>query len=136
MSKPRYNWWSHAKAIIRDYPELKQQYDDLHRQRVTQCCTGMPGGSGGGRVIEDIALRQLPLCKQREYDAVFKAINSTKRKADGDKRLHLIRMVYWDQTHTVAGAALKLYIHPQTGKNWHRDFVYEVGKNMGWQDGL
>lgn len=136
MSKPRYNWWGHAKNLIRDYPELKQQYDDLHRQKVTQNYSGMPGGSGSGRTTEDIATRELPKCKQREYDAVSMAIDSTRRLPYGNDCLKMIELVYWKQTHTLAGAALVLNIHPQTGKNWNGDFIRRVGRNMGWLDGL
>ncbi len=68
MSKPRYNWWGHAKAIVRSYPDLQAEDADLHQQKLTPTYDGMPKGAGDGRGLENNALRELPLCKQRELD--------------------------------------------------------------------
>ncbi len=136
MSRPKEIWWGHAKSIIRGYPELKQQYDDLHRQKMAQNYSGMPSGSGSGRALEDIAIRELPLCKQRQYDAVTKAIESTRRLPYGKDCLRLIDLVFFKKTHTLTGAALKLNISYSTAQNWHGEFIRTVGGNMGWLDGL
>ena len=60
MSSPRYGWWSYAKAMIRAYPQLHREYEQLHSQKVTASISGMPGGGGASRTTEDIALRRLP----------------------------------------------------------------------------
>lgn len=136
MSKPRYKWWSHAKAIVRGYPALVQEYEYLHQQKVTPDYTGMPRPSEAGHTTEGIALRQLPACKQREYDAVTLAIEKTKMIPSGADRIRLISMVYWKNQRKLEDAAIQLHIHPQTAKNWHGDFVRLVGIFMGWMDGL
>ena len=136
MSKPRYKWWGHARAIIRGYPELVREYEDLHQQKVTPSYTGMPGSSDGGRTTEEIALRQLPACLQKEYDAVTMAIEKTRMMPSGDERIQLISLAYWEKSIKLEDAAFRLHIHAQTAKNWHGDFVRLVGKNMGWMDGL
>ena len=77
MSKPRYIWWSYAKAMVRQYPALKRDYDDLHRQNITASMSGMPGGNSASRTTETVVLRQLPAVKQKEFDSVDTAIKVT-----------------------------------------------------------
>ena len=77
MSKPRYDWWGYVKGMIRRYPQLKEEYEELHRQAMRVDYSGMPRGGGSHRATEDLALRALPASKQREFDAVRKAIEST-----------------------------------------------------------
>lgn len=136
MSKPRYNWWGYAKAIVRSYPDLQLAEADLHSQKMTPTYDGMPKGTGNGRTLENIALRELPACKQRELNAVRSAIMTTKNLPSGEDRLKMIDLVYWKQTHTLDGAAYKIHVHPQTAKNWNGDFIRTVGRAMGWMDGL
>lgn len=45
MSKPRYDWWTYVKGMIRRYPALHAQYIALHETTITAQLTGMPGGA-------------------------------------------------------------------------------------------
>lgn len=134
MSKPRYIWWSYAKAMIRQYPMLKGEYDELHRQSTAAPIVGIHGGNDISRCTEAVALRQLPPARQREYDAVTKAIELTKRRQNGEIRLALIDMVYWKGTTNIAGAALRLFVDERTAKRYHGDFVRLVGFSYGLED--
>lgn len=134
MSKPRYHWWSYAKAIVRLYPELKREYDELHDQRVTVNIANLPGSDNRSRSTENTALRQLPPARQREYDAVTKAIEQTKRMRSGQDRLAVINMVLWRGTHNIDGAAMQLYISEITAKRYHSDFIRLVGVCYGLED--
>ena len=69
MSKPRYDWWGYVKGMIRRYPQLKAEYEELHRQAMRVDYSGMPRGGGAHRATEDLALRALPASKQHEFDA-------------------------------------------------------------------
>ena len=134
MSKPRYIWWSYAKAMIRQFPELKREYDDLHQQNITASMTGMPGGGGASRTTETIALKQLPPTKQKEYDSVEKAIRHTRRMPNGKDRLKVIKLVYWGEQLTIEGAAQRIPCSKETAWRYHRDFVRLVGKCHGLTD--
>ncbi len=135
MSKPRYHWWAYAKAMVRLYPELKLEYDALHAQRVTGDFARLPGGKGGvSRSTEVSALRQLPPARQREYDAVTKAIEQTKRMRTGAERLAVVDMVLWKGSYNVDGAALQLYISESTARRYHSDFIRLVGFCYGLED--
>lgn len=112
MSKPRYRWWSYARAMVREYPELAKKYN----QPVTASCPGMPS------------------TEQREYEAVRRAIEKTKQYKNGRDRLSVIGLVLWKKSHTIAGAALTVPCHEDTAKQWHGEFIRLVAKNMGLMD--
>lgn len=131
MSKPRYRWWGYVRNVIRAYPELKKEYESIHEQSVTANISGMPGTSGVSRGTENIATRELTKTKQKEYDAVTKAIEITGRLPNGKQVLRIIELVYWKRTHTVEGAAMKSGYSVDRGKQLHGDFIRLVAKNYG-----
>lgn len=134
MSKPRYGWWSYAKHMVRSYPALKREYDELHCQRITANNTGLFGAGNYTRTTENTALRQLPRARQRELDAVEKAIKKTKLLKTGLERLKLVDMVFWKQSHTLDGAAYALCFSYETAKQYHSDFIRLVGFCYGLED--
>lgn len=134
MSKPRYKWWGYVKSIIRQYPELKQEYEALHVQSVTLAVTGMPGAGDVSRDTEDIAIRELPYTKQREYEAVKRAVATVKRSPTANDRLALIDMVFWKRSHTLSGAAYKLNLSYTTAQRYHGEFVISVARYYGLLD--
>lgn len=134
MSKPRYHWWPYAKAMVRLYPELKREYDELHNQRIAASMDNLPRPGTCSRSTENTALRQLPSARQREYDAVTKAIEQTKLMKSGLDRLSVVNMVLWRGTHNIDGAAMQLHISEITAKRYHSDFIQLVGFCYGWED--
>lgn len=135
MSKPRYDWWPYVKGMIRRYPALKAQYADLHSTSTTADYSGMPKGGGGGRALEAVALRELPYTSQREYEAVRRAVEDTERYRNGQDRLKVIRLVLWDRSHTLEGAALMVPCHYKTAQGWHNEFIRMVAFCFGLMDG-
>lgn len=136
MSSPRYRWWGFVRRMIRDYRGLKEAYADIHSQNVTASMSGMPGGGGSGRPVENTSLKQLPADDQKVYDAVHKAVEVTGLQQDGELKLALIRFVYWGQgQRRVEDAALVLPISRRTAVRWHGDFVRLVGKCYGFEIG-
>lgn len=122
--------------MIRDYKSLKAEYEDLHIQNVSADTSGMPKGGGNGRMVENLALRQLPADDQKVYDAVNRAVEITQLLPDGDLKIALIRFVYWGQGHRrVEDAPLVLPISRRTAIRWHGDFVRLVGKCYGFEVG-
>lgn len=68
------------------------------------------------------------------WSSVKKAIDSTERMGNGLARLNVIRMVHWDRTHTLEGAALMIPCSRRTAAYWQREFFEEVAKNRGLLD--
>jgi len=134
MSKPRYGWWGYAKYIIRVYPARKQEYDALHQQSITANLSGMPGSREASRGTEEIAVRELPDTKQREFEAVRRAIQATERMANGEQRLRIIDLVYWKRSHTLDGAALAVGYSYDRARQIHGEFIRLVAAKYGLMD--
>lgn len=134
MSNPRDGWWSYAKYMIRRYPQLKEEYNDLHSMKTTVGYADEPHSSEISRTLENAAIRELPHTKQREYVAVHRAIETTMRYRNGMDRLYIINLVHWKKSHTIEGAALTLPCHAQTAKQWNREFVRMVASYYGLMD--
>lgn len=134
MSKPRYDWWPYVKGMIRRYPALAEEYRDLHSPTVTANYSGMPSGGGAERSLEDLAIRELPATRQREYEAVRRAVHITERMRSGGQRLQLIRLVLWENRYTLRGAALTIPVSYDQAQNYHRDFIYLVARCYGLMD--
>lgn len=101
----RYPWWPYVRYLVRQYPT----WNNMLRTEMT--------GS-------DL----------RGWNSVMKAIDSTKRMENGLARLNVIRMVYWDGTHTLNGAALEIPCDRSTAARWQRKFFEDVARNRGLLD--
>lgn len=134
MSKPKYDWWAYVKGMIRRYPALKEEYADLHRQKVTPSYGGMPGGGGASRAVEDISLRELPATRQREYEAVKRAVEATERMTAGRDRMKVVDSVFWKRSHTLEGAALTIPCSYRTARRYHSEFIMLVATMYGLLD--
>ena len=134
MSKPRYKWWGYIKNVIRAYPGLKKEYEALHEQSVTANTSGMPGCGEVSRGTENIAIRELPYTKQREYEAVRRAVEYTKHFKNGEERLKIIDLMYWKNSHTLAGAGLQVGYGYDRARQIHQEFVVDVATYYGLMD--
>ena len=134
ISKPRYKWWGYVKNVIRSYPDLQREYNDIHEQPITASLSGMPGGGGASRKTEDIALKRLPRSKQEEYEAVTRAVQVTGMLKTGRDRLKIVELVFWKQSHTLQGAAMKVNVSYDTAIDYHGDFIVLVAFFRGLVD--
>lgn len=134
MSRTRYDWWGYVKGMIRRYPALRAEYADLHSQSVTPGYGGVSGGGGPGRAVEEVILRELPTTRQREYEAVRRAIAVTEHMRSSRDRLKIIDLVFWKRTHTLEGAALTIPCSYRTARRYHEAFIEEVAKGYGLMD--
>ena len=135
MSKPRYPWWGYVKNMIRAYPDRKSEYEALHTQSMAIDMSGMPRGCGGAsRSLENLAIRELPATKQREYEAVRRAVETIQRAPNGQSWYAIINLVYWRNSHTLDGAALEVGYSKDRAKQLHGEFIRMVAKNYGLMD--
>ena len=130
MSRPKDDWWGYARKVIRRYPEYEEKLRDLQKTSITPKYNPVGGSSGPGRMTEQAALRQLPPYEQACYDVVKKAIDSTRRKKNGKERVEIIKIYHFRKSHNLAGAAMQVYVSETTAKEWHREFVHLVIRNM------
>lgn len=135
MSKPRYPWWGYVKNMIRAYPSHKLEYEALHTQSMAIDMSGMPrGGGGASRTLENLAIRELPATKQREYEAVRRAVEAIRKLQNGKEWNMIIDLVYWKNSHTLAGAAAAVGYSEDRVKQLHGDFIRMVARNYGLMD--
>lgn len=100
----RYPWWGYVRYIVRQYPE---------REKIQQN-------------------RELTRAEAKGCSAVQSAIDYTERMECGGLRLKVIKMIHWDRTHTLEGAALSIPCGRRTAAYWQREFFEEVARGMGF----
>lgn len=71
---------------------------------------------------------------RREFEAVQAAVETTERMEGGRNRLKVIRMVHWDRTHQIEGAALSIPCDRATAARWQRRFFEEAARNRDLLD--
>lgn len=137
MSKPRYDWWGYVKGMIRRYPALREEYQDLHSTSMVADYSGLPRGGGEARALESLAIRELPSTKQREYEAVRRAVEATERFRNGRDRLKVIQYVFWSGykgRDILRCAALSIPCCYDTAQTYHEEFIYLVANFYGLLD--
>ena len=123
-----------VRQMIRWYPELHKELNDLHQQATTAQLSGMPSSGGSSRSLENIALKQLPRDQQQIHDAVHTVTERYRHSREGCEHLHLIQFMYWSiKPMPMASAALHLHISEPTAKRWHGAFVRAVAKAYGFE---
>ena len=133
MSKPRYIWWGMVRHMIRWYPALHKDLQDLHQQNITAQISGMPSGGGSPRPLENVAAKQLPGDQQKIHDAVDTVVAGYRLQPQTKEWLRLIQLMYWGKKPlTMSSAALRLHISEATAKRWHGCFVRAVARNYGF----
>lgn len=67
-------------------------------------------------------------------ESVLDAVTATERMTNGGNRLKLIKMIHWNRTHTLEGAAVAIPCARSTAAKWQREFFEEVAQNRGLMD--
>lgn len=75
-------------------------------------------------------MRRYPKCALFEQKAIEQAISYTKGVTCGYERMKLINAVFFDKTHTLAGAAMLIPCSYETAKRWQQQFIREVAKGI------
>lgn len=75
--------------------------------------------------------KESPGLSKQEKAAVEAAIAEAEIMPDGRDRIAFIRMVFWEQTHTLSGAALAIPCSERTARRWHTAFIKSVAKHLG-----
>lgn len=111
MSKPRYDWWAYVRGIVKRYPELLAAYKECD----------MSGS----------AIYSLPTTNQREYEAVRRAIVTTRKYRTGKARLQIVERYYWGEPQTLEKIASALAVSKKDANAWNQEFIYLVASYYG-----
>lgn len=130
MSNPRYGWWSYIKDMLRRYPALREQHEQSLQGKVTpNYGASMPTGSGVPRSTEQLVMHAMSRNAAREYDAVTRAVEQLD-----PLKFRMIKLIYWDRSHTLSGAAMQVHISYRTARRWHSEVIYQIARNFGLLD--
>ena len=131
MGRAREPYWHYVKSIIKEYPSLERELATPLSPRLSVPLE--TGGSGTpANPTQDCDIHDLPPKKQRKYDAVSNAILKTRltHPKTASDRLKVIELVYWKQSHTVAGAAMNVPCHRNIAGKWQGDFIKLVAEEL------
>ena len=133
--RTKYSWETFAKEMIEKYPQLEKEL----AEKKAACIVPPPNETGvhtnnTSRPTENAALRELPPTKQKQYDAVSKALDHTERMPGGADRLKLIDLMYWQKRYKLHGAAMQIPCSFRTAIRWHSSFIRLVGFYYGLLD--
>lgn len=132
MNRYNDNWRTYAIDAIRDYLRYKAIRQAAQNQKITAQFNKGRGGKGVSRTTEMAALRSgLTRQQEKEFDAVDRALRSTRHLPDGKLRVRVMEMVYIRGTHTIDGAAQQVHVSYKTAWRWTDTFIRNVGKNLG-----
>lgn len=66
-----------------------------------------------------------------ERVAIEASIEETRRLVDGEDRLKIVDLVFFKETHTLAGSAVQVPCSIDTAQKYHADFIRLVGEKRG-----
>lgn len=131
QKKPRAPWWGYVKSIISEYPRIKKEIETPLEPTITANISEIGGGSGVSSPVERAVIHDVSPQKQKKYDAVETAIQKTKQLCkDYEDRLTVIELVYWQKTHKIPGAAMQIYVHPNTAGRFSSEFIRLVAEEL------
>jgi len=128
MSKTRYWWYYSVVTAIRQYPMMAEKKRELQKTKVIPAYEFTIRGTEVSRTTEQAALRQLPPAEELWVNAVERATEEIKRHRDGREVLKIVKMVDYDRTHSVEGAAQALHMDRATAWRRRCRFIYTVAK--------
>lgn len=130
-NKPKDSWRRRTRSAAFDYPALKAAERELREVRITSSLDAYRRSSGGGRITEAAALRQLPEPQQRRLQAVENALRAMASLSGAEDRQKLIQLIYFTgRQYTIDGAAMHIPVSSRTAQMWNSDFLLLVWANL------
>lgn len=121
------SWRSEARAALRQYPRAKRRQSETGEMRITPAYGGVPGGGAASRTTEDVALAvKLTPHEENVISAVEFMMKMQCAYPNAQERMKMIRLVYFQRTHTLAGAALECHYSEDALKKWNSEIMAAV----------
>ena len=95
--------------------------------RTTPAYNGMPGGGSATRTTEDVALAvKLTPHEENVISAVEFMMKMQCAYPNAQERMKMIKLVYFQRTHTLEGAAMECNYADRTVKRWNNEILTAV----------
>ena len=121
------SWRSEARAALRQYPRAKRRQSETGEMRITPAYNGMPGGGSASRTTEDVALAvKLTPHEENVISAVEFMMKMQCAYPNAQERMKMIKLVYFQRTHTLEGAAMECHYADRTVKRWNNEILTAV----------
>lgn len=121
------SWRSEARNALRAYPRIKHKQALLTEQQITPVYGGTVVQHSATRVTENVALRS-PLTAREEsiISAVEFMTDMQSRYYNAEARMRMVKLVYYNRTHTLNGAAEVVGYNINSVRNWNTEILMAV----------
>jgi len=132
--------YRHAEHVLENYDrylqELKEREDGYavrspdggYYSLIQRGKTSDTTGNAGVRMALDRRIAYLRMATR----AVAQALFNLSEKPNGFAIAMLVKLIYWDKTHTLEGAAQKVGYSYSQARRLRKAFVLDVMRGMGW----
>lgn len=69
--------------------------------------------------------------ENRLVDIVDRTLSEIERMKDGRHRVELIRLTYFDRSHTLYGAAMTIPVSRRQAEKWNAQFMEVLSEKLG-----
>lgn len=121
------SWRSEARAALRQYPKCKRKQSETGEMQITPAYGGTPGSHTATRTTENVALAvRLTPHEENVISAVEFMMKMQSAYPNAEERFKMIRLVYFNRTHTMEGAALECHYSVDALKKWNSEIMAAV----------
>ena len=121
------SWRAEARAALRAYPKAKKKQNESGEMQITPVYGGSAVQHSATRTTENVALRvKLTPHEENVISAVEFAMRMQSAYPNGQERMKMIRLVYFQRSHTLEGAAMEVHYSDRAVKRWNAEILTAV----------
>ena len=121
------SWKNEARNALRQYPRAKRRQNELSDMQITPAYGGTVTSHTATRTTENVALRSnLTPYEESVISAVEFMMRMQSAYPNGQERMRMIKLVYFQRTHTLEGAAMECNYSDRTVKRWNTEILTAV----------
>ena len=121
------SWRTEARAALRAYPKAKKKQNESGEMQITPVYGGSAVQHSATRTTENVALRtKLTPHEENVISAVEFAMRMQSAYPNGQERMKMIRLVYFQRSHTLEGAAMEVHYSDRAVKRWNAEILTAV----------
>ena len=125
------SWKSEARNALRLYPKVKRRQSETADMKITPAYGGTAVSHSASRTTENVALRStLTPHEENVISAVAFMMRMQSAYPNGQERMRMIKLVYFQRTHTLEGAAMECNYSDRTIKRWNMEILTAVYVEM------